>query len=92
MTSLKKSRDLGYHFDLFWKYGSTYGGWVTDQVWSDLDKYFSRKLRRGGGGGGGGAGKITSLPGSDTADPNSELEIGYYVGISCKRILKVFFD
>ena len=20
MTSLKKSRDLGYHFDLFWKY------------------------------------------------------------------------
>ena len=42
ITSSKKSRDLGYHFDFF--FGSTYAGYDTYQIWGELDKYFSRKL------------------------------------------------
>ena len=69
MTSLKKSRDLGYHFDLFWKYL----WWV--RYLPSLKLIGQVRLEKTSGGGNS-TKPPTPPPRSDTADPNSEVEIG----------------
>ena len=64
MMSLKKSRDLGYHFKFFWKY-----------LWCVRYLPIGVVLLKKTGGGGGGGNPPPPVK-SDTADPNSEVEIG----------------
>ena len=57
ITSLKKSLDLGCHFDLFWKY-LWWVRYLPSLKW---------------------IGQVLLEKTSDTADPNSEVEIGLKV-------------
>ena len=73
MTSIKNSRDLGYHFDLFW----TYLWWVRylpSLKW--IGQVLLEKTLRG----------VILAPRSDTADPNSKVEIGLITDVMEKML------